>query len=133
MDKRHIVIFDGVCRFCSGAVRFIIKRDPKGLFAFAPMQSDIAQQLMERHADADLGSDTILLIKNGVCYVRTDAALEIAKDLSGLWFLFRVFKLVPRAVRDYIYRAFARNRYSLFGKRDSCMIPTAELRSRFLE
>jgi predicted DCC family thiol-disulfide oxidoreductase YuxK len=133
MDKRHIVIFDGVCRFCSGAVSFIIKRDPQGLFAFTPMQSDIAQKLMETHAHAELGSDTILLIKDGVCYVRTDAALEIAKDLSGLWFLFRVFRVVPRAIRDYIYRAFARNRYSLFGKRESCMMPTADIRKRFLE
>jgi predicted DCC family thiol-disulfide oxidoreductase YuxK len=133
MDNRHVIIFDGICRFCSGAVSFIIKRDPRGLFAFTPMQSDIAQKLMETHADAELGSDTILLIKDGVCYVRTDAALEIAKDLSGLWFLFRVFKVVPRAVRDYIYRVFSRHRYSLFGKRESCMIPTADIRSRFLE
>jgi len=133
MENRHIVIFDGICRFCSGAVRFIIKRDPRGRFAFTPMQGDIAQKLMETHSDAGLGSDTFILIKNGVCYVRTDAALEIAKDLSGLWFLFRVFKLVPRAVRDYIYRAFSRNRYSLFGKRESCMIPTPDIRSRFLE
>ena len=133
-DKtHHVIVFDGMCRFCNGAVLFIIKRDPQGLFVFTPMQSDVAQKLIGAHADAHFGHDTLRLIKNGVYYVRTDAALEIAKDLSGGWFLFRVFKIVPRAVRDQVYRVFARHRYSLFGKRESCMVPTPDIRSRFLD
>ena len=133
MENRHIVIFDGVCRFCSGAVRFIIKRDPRGQFAFTPSQSVRAQQLMEQHAQTGSGLDTLILIKNGVCYLRSDAVLEIIKDLSGAWFLFGVFRVLPRTVRDFSYRVFARYRYSVFGKRESCMIPTREISSRFLD
>ncbi len=133
MDKRDIVIFDGVCNFCIGAVNFIIKRDPKGVFAFTPMQSDIAKTLMKKHQVKEEGLDTFLLIKDGDCYVRTDAVLEISKNLTGLWHLFSIFKILPRPTRDYFYRLLARNRYNLFGKRKSCLIPTPEIRRRFID
>jgi len=133
MENRHVIIFDGICNFCNGAVNFIIKRDAKGLFVFTPMQSEIAAKLIEEYEAPKVGFDTFLLIKNGTCYYRTDAAFEIARDLTGLWFLFRIFKVLPRGFRDYFYRAFARNRYTLFGKKDVCMIPTPELKNRFLE
>jgi predicted DCC family thiol-disulfide oxidoreductase YuxK len=132
MDNRHVVIFDGVCNFCNGAVNFIIQRDPNDTFSFTPMQSDIAKGLIEKHKVPEVGIDTFLLIKGDECYTFTDAALEIAKDLSGYWYLFGVFKIIPRLMRDYFYRLFARNRYALFGKRETCMIPTPEIRSRFL-
>ncbi len=133
MDIRHIVIFDGVCNFCNGAVNFIIKRDPAGRFVFTPMQSAIGRELIEKHAATMVGVDTFLLIKDGKCLERTDAALEITKDLTGLWHWFRVVKALPRPVRDYFYRLFARNRYRLFGRREHCMVPTAEVRERFLD
>jgi predicted DCC family thiol-disulfide oxidoreductase YuxK len=132
MDKRPIVIFDGVCNFCNAAVYFIIKRDPEGLFAFTPMQSDLAHELMDKHNIHSVGVDTFLLVKNDQCFVFSSAALEIAKDLTGLWYLFSVFKLVPSAIRDFFYKVFARNRYTLFGRQDICMVPTEELRSRFV-
>ncbi|MCH8497878.1 MAG: thiol-disulfide oxidoreductase DCC family protein [Marinobacter sp.] len=131
-DTRHIVVFDGVCNFCNGAVNFIIKRDPDGIFAFTPMQSELAQALTERFNVPNVGVDTFLLIKNGRCYVFSGAALEIAKDLTGLWFLFNVFKIVPRPIRDAAYKLFARNRYKLFGRADTCMVPSAEVRARFV-
>jgi predicted DCC family thiol-disulfide oxidoreductase YuxK len=132
MDNRHIVIFDGVCNFCNGAVNFIINRDPEGIFAFTPMQSDLAHELMNKHKIHSVGTDTFLLIKNDQCFVFSSAALEIAKDLTGFWYIFGIFKLVPSIVRDFFYKAFARNRYTLFGRQEVCMIPAEEVRSRFV-
>ncbi|MBT3320941.1 MAG: thiol-disulfide oxidoreductase DCC family protein [Anaerolineae bacterium] len=129
----HIIIFDGICNFCNGSVNFIIKRDPKGIFSFTPMQSDIAQELMEKHKIEKVELDTFLLIKKGIIYDRSDAALEIAKDLTGFWHLFIIFKVLPKRLSDSFYNLFAKNRYALFGKRASCMIPTPEIRKRFLE
>lgn len=132
MEEHHIIIFDGVCNFCNGAVNFIIKRDSKSIFKFAPMQSEIAQELISRYQIYEVGYDTFLLIKNDRCYLRTNAALEITKDLDGFWFMFRAFKIVPSIIRDYFYRLFARNRYKLFGKRTVCTVPSKEVRDRFL-
>ncbi len=132
MDNRHIVIFDGVCNFCNGAVNFIIKRDPEGVFAFTPMQSDLAQELMNKYKIHNVGIDTFLLIKNGQCFVFSSAALEIAKDLTGCWHIFDIFKLVPSIIRDFFYKVFARNRYTIFGRQETCMVPTEEVRSRFV-
>ena len=132
MDNRHIVIFDGLCNLCNGAVNFIIKRDPKAIFVFTPIQSDLADKLMRDHQIISAEIDTFLLIKNGKAHIRTDAALEITKDLSGLWFLFRVFRIIQPSLRDILYRLIAKNRYKLFGKRDECMIPTQEIRERFI-
>lgn len=132
-ENPHIIIFDGVCNFCNGTVEFIIKRDPTGQFAFAPMQSDVGRELIRVHGAEMVGIDTFLLIKDGRCYERTDAAVEIAKDLTGFWHLLRVLKILPRPVRDYFYRLFARNRYVLFGRLESCMIPTTGIVDRFLK
>ena len=132
MEEDQIIIFDGVCNFCNGAVNFIIKRDSQGIFKFAPMQSEIAQELILKHQVNGVSDDSFLLIKNGQCFLRTNAALEITKDLDGFWFLFRAFKLVPAGIRDYFYRLLARNRYKLFGKRSACMVPSKAVRDRFL-
>ncbi|MGB3210357.1 MAG: DCC1-like thiol-disulfide oxidoreductase family protein [Desulforhopalus sp.] len=133
MDNRHIIIFDGVCNFCNSGVLFIIKRDPQGVFAFTPMQSDTAKVLMAQYQIPAVELDTVLLIKDGSCYIRSDAVLEIVKDLTGFWYFFVIFKVLPTAVRDAFYRIFARNRYRLFGERESCMVPSAEIQSRFIE
>ena len=132
MPNRHIVIFDGVCNFCNGTVNFIIKRDPKGVFVFTPMHSQNGQSLIRQYNVSEVGADTIFLIKNGKCYLRSDAALEIAKELSGLWFLISSLKVIPKKLRDYFYILFAGIRYRIFGKRDTCMIPTPDLRNRFI-
>ncbi len=132
MDSRNIVIFDGVCNFCNGSVNFIIKRDPEGVFAFTPMQSDLAKELMEKHQIFNVGIDTFLLIKDGQCFIFSSAALEIAKDLTGFWYLFNILKLIPAPVRDFFYKLFARNRYKLFGRKEHCMVPTTAIRSRFV-
>ncbi|MDR9466773.1 thiol-disulfide oxidoreductase DCC family protein [Marinospirillum sp.] len=132
MDNRHIVVFDGVCNFCNGAVSFIIKRDPKGIFAFTPMQSELAHELMEKYNIPDAGVDTFLLIKNGDYFTFSSAALEITRNLTGFWYFFNVFRIVPKPVRDAFYKLFARYRYRIFGRKEACMVPSKEVRSRFI-
>ena len=130
-QDKPVIIFDGVCNFCNSSVNFIIRRDAAATFCFAPMQSAYAQQLIAECGMPDVGTDTFLLVKNGRAYVMTDAALEICRDLDGHWPLMRVFRFVPRGLRDFCYRLLARNRYRLFGKAEVCMVPTPEVRARF--
>lgn len=132
MTEQRIIIFDGVCNFCNGAVNFIIRHDPDSKFSFTTMQSELARDLTHRYNIDNVGIDTFLLIKDGKCFIWTNAALEIASELEGSWHLFRYFRILPRPVRDYFYRLFARNRYALFGRTDECMIPTQNIRSRFV-
>ncbi|MBQ4862407.1 DUF393 domain-containing protein [Pseudoalteromonas sp. MMG013] len=132
MSTPHIIIFDGVCNFCNRSINFIIKRDHTNKFVFAPMQSPAAQKLIADYSAENVGVDTFLLIKNGQCFYRTNAAIEIAQDLCGGWPLVRVFKVLPRPIRDYFYRFFARNRYHIFGKTHACMLPTQALKNKFL-
>ncbi|WP_166254881.1 thiol-disulfide oxidoreductase DCC family protein [Marinobacter salicampi] len=134
MDTRYIVIFDGVCNFCNGAVNFIIARDPEKRFAFVPVQSKLARELMSNHGieqGSEAGVDTLVLIKEGRCYLRTDAVLEITRDLDGFWWLLNVFRILPRAFRDWFYRAFARRRYRLFGKRTQGRVLSPDEKDRF--
>lgn len=131
-EQHYLVISDGICNFCNGAVNFIIKRDREAKFKFSPIQSKLSQEIIKKHGVANAGIDTFLLVKNGRCYIWTDAAMEISKDLFGSWYLFNIFRVIPSPARDYLYRVFARNRYNLFGKSDNCMVPTEELRSRFV-
>lgn len=131
-DTRYVVIFDGICNVCNGAVNFVIKRDPQGKFAFTPMQTELARELTDKFGLHTEGMDTFILIKEGRGYVFSTAALEISRDLSGYWYLFNVFRIIPAPIRDFFYKLFARNRYRLFGKRDQCMVPSAEVRSRFV-
>ena len=132
MENRRVIIFDGVCNFCNGAVRFISRRDPQGIFAFTPMQSELAQELIKQYGIENTGVDPFLLIKNGRAHIWTDAAMEITKELTGYWRIFNVFRIVPSFIRDYFYRLFARNRYRLFGRTDQCVVPAEDIRSRFI-
>ncbi len=133
MDSRYIVIFDGVCNLCNAAVRFIINRDPQGQFVFTPMQGTLAHELIAQHGIPNLGEDTLLLIKDNQCFVYSDAVLEIAKDLTGWWYLINLFKFIPKPIRDYVYQLIAHNRYRLFGQRETCMVPSQGVRKRFLQ
>lgn len=131
-DGRYLVIYDGVCNFCNGAVNFIVKRDHAERFVFSPMQTDFAQEMIKRYAIETVGKDTFLLIKNGHAYVWSNAALEISKDLSGIWSWCNFFRIIPRPFRDFIYRIFARNRIRLFGRTEQCVVPDQSLRKRFI-
>ena len=118
---------------CNGTVRFIIARDPEARFRFAPLQSETGRRLLAESGAGDSGPDSIILIQNGQAYTRSAAALRIVRQLRFPWPLLYALILVPPFLRDKGYDLIARNRYRWFGKRDVCMTPTPELRSRFLE
>ena len=126
-----MLLFDGVCTLCNGLVRFVIERDPAGRFQFAPLQSDAARRLLR--AVPQPWPDSLVLVEDGRLFTRSTAALRVARGLRFPWPLAYVFVAVPRPVRDWAYDAIARNRYRWFGRREVCMVPTPELRSRFLD
>ncbi|MES2734060.1 MAG: thiol-disulfide oxidoreductase DCC family protein [Bacteroidota bacterium] len=133
----YTILFDGVCNFCNATINYIIDHDKAGKFVFAPLQSEVGQQLLAaHHYEANKLSDdrlrSVVLIKDGKAYEKSDAALEIARNLAGLWPLLYGFKIVPRFIRDFFYDLVARNRYRWFGKQESCRLPTPEMRQRFL-
>jgi predicted DCC family thiol-disulfide oxidoreductase YuxK len=128
-----VVLFDGVCNLCNGSVRFVIERDPHKHFQFAPLQSETATTLIGGTANPLAMPDSIVLVDDGRFYVRSTAALRIARRLRFPWPLLWVFMAVPRPLRDWVYDVIARHRYGWFGKRDTCMVPTKEIRDRFLE
>jgi predicted DCC family thiol-disulfide oxidoreductase YuxK len=130
-EPSHVVLFDGVCNLCNGAVQFIISHDPEARFHFAPLESDISRRLLDGRTKGTL-PDSVVLIEDGQVYTRSTAALRIVRRLKFPWPLLSAFLIVPRPLRDMVYDAIARHRYKWFGKRDVCMMPTPELRSRFL-
>ena len=134
MDEpvKNIVLFDGICNLCNGLVRFIIKRDRTGKFKFASLQSDIGQQWLMKFGLAKNEFESFVFIQNDKYYIKSDAALKMFAQLGGIWKTFYVFILIPRSIRDFIYDRIAKSRYRIFGRRDVCMIPTPELRERFL-
>lgn len=127
----RVVLFDGVCNFCNASVNFIIRHDHDGRFKFAPLQSEYGRQMRERFRIAD-DVDSIILVEGDQVYLHSTAGLRIARTLGRFWSLGYVLIAVPRPVRDWLYRLFAKYRYRLFGKKHVCMIPTAEVRERFL-
>ena len=127
-----IVLFDGVCNFCNGSVNFMIGHDTAGYFKFAPLQSETGRALLDKFGIDTTETDSIILVEDDKAYTHSTAALRIARKLDGLWGWFYIFRFVPRPIRDLFYRLFAKYRYRLFGKKDVCMMPTPELRERFL-
>lgn len=133
-ENKKLILFDGVCNLCNGAVQFIIEHDKKDIFRFASLQSDFGRKLVEeRGLDPD-DIDSIMLIEPGVAYYRkSTAALEISRDLSGAYSLLKNFLVLPEGFRDLIYDLIANNRYKWFGKKEECMIPSPELKAKFLD
>ena len=127
-----IVFFDGVCNLCNNSVDFIIQRDSHAKFRFSSLQSVVAKSLLPKHINEE-NLRSILLLRNGKVYDKSNAVLEIAKELNNLWPILYVFKIIPRFIRDYLYTVVSNHRYNWFGKRDTCRIPTAEEKSRFVE
>ena len=131
-DGHAVVLFDGVCNLCNASINFVIDHDPEGYFKFASLQSDEADDLLQRCPQEAGALESIVLIEDGNCYDRSTAALRIARRLTGAWTLLYGFLAVPRPIRDLVYDWIARNRYHWFGKRDSCRVPTPELQDRFI-
>ncbi len=133
LDAQHVVVFDGLCNLCSGGVRFILAHEPDHVIRFAAAQSPSGQALLRKHGFDPRDLATFVFIEDGVVHVRSDAALEVARHLRLPWRMLRVLRLVPRRLRDSIYDLVARKRYRWFGKRETCILPTSELRSRFVD
>lgn len=132
LEGHALVLFDGVCNLCNNSVNFIIDRDPAAYFKFAALQDEAVKPLLTRYALSSEYLDSLVLVEAGQCYRHSTAALRIARKLKGGWPLFYAIIALPRPVRDVAYKWIARNRYRFFGKRDTCRIPTPELRARFL-
>lgn len=133
MKMNHpILFFDGVCNLCNTSIQRVIKADKKGVFRFASLQSETAKELL---ADSGLNPTelkSVILLHQDRFYTRSNAVLESARLLGGAWSLLYIFIIVPPFIRNAIYDWIARNRYRWFGKKDACMIPSPELKSRFL-
>jgi predicted DCC family thiol-disulfide oxidoreductase YuxK len=128
-----VILFDGICNLCNGFVQFIIRHDSAGHFQFTSLQSEAGQRLLAQYGVTVAASpETVVLIEHGRLYTHSSAVLHILRGLGGAWQLFTLGLLVPRAMRDALYRFVARHRYQWFGQQDACMLPTPELAQRFL-
>lgn len=128
-----IVVFDGVCHLCNGWVQFLLRFDTRGVYRFASMQSETGHKLLKDHGLNPDDPSSFLLLREGRARTDSDAILDVLTGLGGPWRMFGVLRLVPRALRNRIYRFIARNRYRLFGKREFCMMPTPEMATRFVD
>mgnify|MGYP000090574740 CR=1 FL=1 len=127
-----IVLFDGYCNFCSRSVRFIHQRDHHDYFRFAGLESEKGQKVLKKYVEEPGAFNSVILIENEKLYTKSTAALKIAKKLSGLWPVLYLFIVIPKSIRDGVYRLIARNRYKWFGKKETCFMPDENLKKRFL-
>lgn len=133
MDNKSILLFDGVCNLCNSSVQFIIKRDKKNRFLFASLQGKKGQELLSKFNLPLNDLNSFVLIENEKAYTRSTGALRAFKKLSGGWKLWYALIIIPKFIRDAVYKWIAKNRYRWFGKKEECMIPTPELKERFLD
>jgi predicted DCC family thiol-disulfide oxidoreductase YuxK len=132
MNTQPVILFDGVCNFCNSAVNFVIKRNAKANIMFTPMQSAAGQKLLKQYNLPEDEMKSFIFIENNTVYKQSTGALKVCRYLRGLWPLCYCFIIVPRFIRDGIYNWIAKNRYKWFGKKEFCMIPTPEIKARFL-
>lgn len=133
-DGKKLILFDGVCNLCNDSVIKVIKNDKKNVFLFTALQSDIGQKIIHHLKIDTAKTDSIILYEpEGNYYIKSSAALRIMSKFSGLWKLTQIFRILPPAFNNIFYDLIARNRYKWFGKKDSCMIPTPDLKAKFLD
>jgi len=132
-DTHPVILFDGVCNLCDSFVQFIIKRDKKGLFRFASLQSEVGKTLLEGSEVDPEELSTVVMVYQNKYYTHSNVPLVVVKRFGGLWPLLYVFVIIPAPLRNAIYYWVGRNRYKWFGKKDACMMPTPEIRQRFLD
>ena len=128
-----LVLFDGVCNLCNSSVQFILKRDKTGRFFFASLQSPAGQAYLQKFGLPASEFNSFILVEKDKAYTRSTAALRVLKQLGGGWKIFYALRVLPIGLRDGVYNWIARHRYQWFGKRESCWLPTPELKKRFLD
>lgn len=132
-NDKKIILFDGICNLCNKSIQFIIKKDKKDVFRFAALQSEVGQYFLNKFEIDRKRTDSMILIDSEEnFYVKSSAALRIAKELPTISWM-RLFLVLPKFFRDGVYNIIAKNRYRWFGKKDECMIPTPELKAKFLD
>jgi predicted DCC family thiol-disulfide oxidoreductase YuxK len=131
-DDKAIILFDGVCNFCNSTINLVIRKDKKDHFRFAPLQSVTGEKILKENGVDANQTESVILYENGKIYKRSAAALRISRHMSGLYPLLYGFMLVPPFIRNAVYDWIAKNRYKWFGKRESCMVPTKEVREKFI-
>ena len=129
MDR--IVLFDGVCNYCNAMVNFTMRHDPEKKYKFAALQSDIGKRLRREHGIGD-EVDSVILIEDGKAFTYSTAGLRIARNLNGIYSLSYILIIIPAFIRDGAYKLFAKYRYGLFGRTEECMMPTPDVKERFL-
>ena len=132
--NKKIILFDGVCNLCNSAVQFVIQHDKKDVFRFVALQSELGQEILQHIGINSKNIDSIILYEPGIAYYyKSQAAIQISKYLDGFWHLGSVFRIIPTGISNLLYDYIAKNRYKWYGKKESCMIPTPELKIKFLE
>jgi predicted DCC family thiol-disulfide oxidoreductase YuxK len=129
----NVVIFDGVCNLCARSVRFILDHEADQTLRFTPLQSPAGTRLMRELGLDPEDAKTFVLIADGKAYVKSDAAIRLSRYFRQAWKPVGAIKIIPRRIRDGMYDVVARKRYRWFGHLDSCMVPTPELKARFIE
>ena len=132
-DKKIIVLFDGVCNLCNGFVNFIIKVDRKNKIKFAPLQSNYAKNFILKEPINIDEPDSVIVIINDTVYTKSSAAIKVLYEIGGFWKAFYVLLIIPKFIRDFFYSIISRNRYRIFGKRTSCMVPNSKYKERYLD
>ena len=132
MNSQPIILFDGICNLCDGAVQFVIKHDPENQFLFASLQSEAGQRLLKQYKLSVENFNSFILIQDEKVYSKSTGALKVARQIKGVWSWLYIFIIIPSFFRDKVYDWIAQNRYKWFGKKEACMIPTPELKARFL-
>lgn len=132
MNLKPIILFDGICNLCDGVVQFIVRHDPNKKFLFTSLQSEAGQTLLKQYQLPLENFNSFLLIQDGKVYNKSTGALKVARQIKGVWKWLYIFIIIPTFIRDAVYSWIAKNRYEWFGKKDICMIPTPELKARFL-
>ncbi len=130
--NHKIILFDGVCNLCNSSVNFVIKKDKNDVFRFAALQSEIGKKYIDKFNVDPSQTDSIILVEGEKHYIKSSAALNVAKSLKGAYPLFYGFMIIPNFIRNWVYDYVAKNRYKWYGKKESCMIPTPELKGKFL-
>jgi predicted DCC family thiol-disulfide oxidoreductase YuxK len=131
--EHAILLFDGECNLCNHAVQFVIPRDPRDYYRFAALQSEAGKQILKQYQLSPTEMNTVILIQNGKLYTKSSAALKLARNLNRLWPLVYLLIIIPSFLRDPVYDWIARNRYKWFGRREFCIMPTPEMKSKFLQ
>lgn len=133
MNSKKVILFDGVCNLCNSSIQKVIENDDKNIFQFASLQSDFGQEFLKKHEFSQEKFDSMILIDGEKFYTQSDAALRIGKELKGIYKISKYLLWIPKFIRNTVYNFISQNRYNWFGKKESCWLPTPELKQKFIQ